>query len=591
MPSYWYFLLPAEVAEYAEKKTIVFICCLRDFCGQIFPKYPATRSPLLAVNTIFIKNLLSMFLKLLRAALVLICSQLTVTVNAQFNLQWEKIIGEDDSLAVFKDITCVKEIKGRELIAYTVHIHDKDYPGISSLSEDNKLATLNDLSKNRGLENFRIVDFAVDEGDTITAYCNDYNQYNDTLPVPRPAEMRFLLQPNNYFKLIDYYDEAMEKLEGVLSSTYSSIYRVSDKRILLGLAFHSANADYVNLFEIVNEEIKGMVTFPKASGIHIWWADDKEALVSTETYFSTGGNTYYEVMVLDSTLQTVRKYPEVLDYLKPEGTDRLISIDYRPDYHLGFLNRQVFSIGKQNYLNCFLFNGYPNGFHNKMVGENENVVIGATTLHSNNNRVEATYSWSGSGVNNWVVSVDTTATGRYNQLIFSIETYTGLIKTQLRLGDSESAEMPDLDLQHDGMGALNPFYSSVKSFSRPDESIYIVTHTIPGIGRRGGLNISSWKLNMEDERLKVDYLTKKYGREIYADVTGLDKATIKEELTLVYIDESDPNFSESGQLLNKVIELDDKLEPVPNTWFWKGDVKIGRKKYTFTKIVIAKAGK
>jgi hypothetical protein len=520
---------------------------------------------------------------------VFFCSAAT----AQFELQWQKPIGKDNAFTGFKNITCVKQVNNRNFIAYMVHIDGNDYPGISSLgTNDSDLYSMNDLSINKGLKNFTIVDMAARTGDTLVCFCNDYNDYGNNQPIPIPAKMIFVLKPENRLQLENYYDEKLAQIEGITGVQYKSAFSNTSGEMVFAVQFHGPDKDYVNLFVSEGKTIKHSITFAKATNMHIWWSDDNNTLVSVETPFTTGSsNTYYEVMVLDKELHTIRKYPDVLNYLNPDATDRLISIDYRPDFHLGFVNRQVQSIGKQNYLNSFLFNGFADGTYNKLVGEDKNVVIGASLLHDSNNVVADQYACRDNTLNNWVVSVDTTATGQHDQLVFSIETYTGMVLASLRVGDLDSKSNPDFNYKHDGMGTIDPVYSVIKTFSRDnDNSVYVVSHLKTGLYHMAGIYISKWKLNSNDEHLQKDYLTKKYGREIYHDTKTLSAADTKKKLVLVAVDESDINYDKKDKLVNEEIKLEDQLTPVPNTWFWKGTVKVGKKKYTFTKIVIAKGG-
>jgi hypothetical protein len=108
------------------------------------------------------------------------------------------------------------------------------------------------------------------------------------------------------------------------------------------------------------------------------------------------------------------------------------------------------------------------------------------------------------------------------------------------------------------------------------------------VNRKPGIYISKWQIDNTDPRLTKSIMTNKYGKEVFYSTANINGETTKDRFVLVDIDASDPNFKKKDKLVNETIDINGILEPVTNTWYWKGPVKIKGKKYGFTKFVIAK---
>lgn len=517
---------------------------------------------------------------------------LPLPASAQFSLAWQKGIGLSGNGREFGDLTCVSPVDGHYFIGYTVTINGKEYPGLSVLYPADSLVNITDFSGNKDLDGYRIVSIVKTAPDTLSALCNDVSTLNGARAGMPPAEMIFSFKRGK-LQFESYHHLKMSDVQDMTDVRITDAVQSGPADYYMSVRFAQGVNQYVNVYKCHEARVVASRTVEKAEAVRLWGADAQSVVLSSETPFAPGSQKrYYEIQVLDKDLTTVRKYPETLQYLDSNATDRLVELSYRPAYHIGMVARQVQDVQGVNRLNWFAFNSYPTGTYNKIIGETSNLLIGANTVHPAGERVLFNYAWPGSNQNNWVVSESYRTDAPHHSLILSVETFGGLELVRDTFGQAKPDVFEKLKtdpglLKTVGVADIDPRHPEVKCFAAGTAPELYVVHNRPRKTlQKEGIVISKYVLNTADERLGAAYLTTKYGREIYYDNKPVTAADGR-KWVLVGLAEDDPLYPQREGLMNAELRLQGDLSPVENTWYWQGDVKLKGKKYHLTRAVMA----
>lgn len=510
--------------------------------------------------------------------------------SAQFALAWQKPLGLSRDTMEYHELTCTQAIDGYHFIGYQVRINDKLYPGLSFISSSDSLQRFNNFTGNPDLDGYRIISFVKSAGDTLLALCNDEETSNGRT-IHSPAFMKFSFQDGK-LTFLDYYNVNLSDTAGVTDVQIVDGISAGSGTYYMAVAFHKLHEQFVNLYFCRNDKVVASQSVEKAGAVKLWWGDGQNLVLSSEVPFAEGSRKkYYQIMVLDENLAPVRVYPETLQYLDSNASDQLVTLSYRPAYHLGMVARQVRDLAGVHRMNWFGFNGYPNGTYNKLIGEDKNLLIVENVVHPKEEQVVFNYFYPGSGLNNWVVSTLHRPDLAYDNLILSIENFNGLELVRDTFGKAtddmieKAALHPEL-LKNIGTGDIDQRYPEALCFINDSRTeLYVVYNKPKKTLERAGLYISKFTLNTNDERLAADYLAKKYQRDIYYAKQPIAVNDTRKWL-LVALAPDDPLYGQAT-FENQSIKLESAMTPVQNSWYWEGDVKIGRKKYHLTKAVLA----
>ncbi|MEI9959504.1 MAG: hypothetical protein WDM90_25020 [Ferruginibacter sp.] len=422
----------------------------------------------------------------------------SAAASAQFKFEWKKKIAHNDGKFEMQKITCIKKGYNKEFVCFTFKSNDKIYPAINIIDSLNTIKTKFFIVQDPSSANYEIVSVVELDSNNITAVANDYTQYNDGEPVPRIATLKFKMKGGNIISA-SVNKIAAVNVDGIKSVKYLDYYKTNDGRIIEVVQYAFDNKSYVNVYETKASKKEVVKTFQDATGAAIWFAADDRLVLSVTTPFSFGSKkNFYEVVLLDynDLSKTIRKYPDVRTSLDSNATDEVLEVRYNAEKNVGFVARKVRSKGNINFANWFAFNGLKKWDRNKMIGENTDVITVPGVEHPISENILYSYSWPNSGINNWVVSVDT-ADKQKNELVFSIDDMLGKQRKALKIGNPKKGYGQDLESAHAGIADVNAeFSSSIKFFSRENEyALYIIANLKSSGDTEAGIYLLKWSID------------------------------------------------------------------------------------------------
>lgn len=415
-------------------------------------------------------------------AITLVCIFFSLSAKAQLELVWKKTIPQYVN-STAGELTAASKVGNDEFIAYKRTVGTKVFPQVMVITASDSLVAASDLATHPALENLIVRGIAHWNGDTVIAVCDDYKR-TEGKPCPHPAEMLFRFY-NNQLELVSISGIGLSSMEGITGTEVVDAFSGEEGNLKIVVHFHAPGRDYVNMYHLTGPLAGKSVTFEGAVKAKFWWSDANNVMLSTETPFSPGSSkTFYEVQILNNNLSVVRKYPDVRTYLDSTVTDKLVAIEYRSSYHMGFLARQVRNRSQENLLNWYGFNGYENGYRNKLIGDTTDI-LSAASIHLDPDReVIANGMMPGPGGNNWVVTMAPGKTKQVNSLYFSVDSYMGQEHLSLPVGN----DVGDVIASY-GSNAIRSFYRFA------DNTLYLVTCNPGMFGMIPEINITKWKID------------------------------------------------------------------------------------------------
>ncbi len=422
-------------------------------------------------------------------ALALVSILCSLSASAQIEMVWKKTIPQYVNITA-GELTAASKVGNDEFIAYKRTVGTKVFPQVMVITANDSLVAATDLSTHPALENLIVRGVAHWKGDTVIAVCDDYKR-TEGKPCPHPAEMMFRFY-NNQLELVSTSGIGLASMEGITGTEVLDAFSGEEGNLKIAVHFHAPARDYVNVYHLTGPLAGKSVTFEGAVNAKFWWSDDKNVMLSTETPFSPGSSKkFYEVQILDNKMSVVRKYPDVRNYLDSTVTDKLVAIEYRSTYHMGFLTRQVRNRAQENLLNWYGFNGYENGYRNKLIGDTTDILTAASIHLDADREVIADGMMPGPGGNNWVVTMGNGKTKDVHSLYFSVDSYM----------DKEHLSQPVAN----GVGDVIASYgaNAVRCFYRyADNTLYLVTCNPGMFGMIPEINITKFKIDPNASNLQ-----------------------------------------------------------------------------------------
>ncbi|RYY61768.1 MAG: hypothetical protein EOO05_05245 [Chitinophagaceae bacterium] len=534
-----------------------------------------TRFPLLSVRSACARLFILLFF--LQAGVA--------RADAQFKMLWEKTIQEVNADEFPDNITGISDLDGGKFIMFQVWEGDYPFPAFAFLDKNDKLSRTQYIDIDT-LTDVIMVGASRKSETQVRVMCNDYTDRGDGKPVPLPFEITLEKSAaDTIFKLVSC------KLTSVTNLADDKSFRLSanegdgrNGNYMSIVKTNAKNESMTFLYGVKTGETTRKTQFDGCDNARIWYADDNREVVSMETPDGKDGY-YYQIHVLDHALDYIKSYPHkdksVVASLMPAGTsDRLVRVSYKPAQDLGFVTRQVTNVKGQNVIGWYVFNGLSG--ENpvfRQVGIDGDVQASDGPVLPDNEIVitDGTLYTGKVQYDNMLVSLAINGVGFNNDLVLSVGDYLGLETSRQVV-----------------QGYVDSAFTIVKGWANGNNQLYVVANTPKSLtnGIRG-LMISKWEAT--EEAIKNSYQWVKESRGYSADPfysrTLVDEKD-KTDFMIIAVDPSDANYSNSAGLVGKTISIQEGgLTPYRSSYWFSGSVKVGRKKYQFTRFAIAKVVK
>lgn len=502
---------------------------------------------------------------------------LSLPSMCQYRLLWKKLIVDESLDFTPENITGISPVPGGHVILFNVTDESDGamYPAATLLGTNDTLWR-GVIFQDSLWANLDLIGASRLNDSTLRLFGNDYSYVSASAPRPAPYQASLVMR-DKALLIRNYFPVQLTAVEGVQAMKVTGYCGNDQSAGYLSIIKQVKGSPDLAILYPVGEAVGDNAQFAGVSRMEVPSADSSAVVAVTETWFDSA-RYYYQVRVLNNRLQTQVVYPDdtrsnIISRMYTKVSDRLVNLSYRPLYHVGFVTRQVRDEGGANRIAWFAFNGQKE--RNAALGNDNIITVNGYPIPGNEEVVtDGDLVTGGNTINRIIASVDRNKSGG-DDLVLSVGDYRGI----------ESARQVMKDW-------VEPEAGVVKGWADANNHLYVVANLrAAAAGGQAGLYVMKWEATQEAIDQTLDRAPATYGwggKPFFSQqpVPAGDSHTF----TLLGIDSSDANYAQNSTLKDKRVKLETPLTPVGSTYWFSGTVKVDGKRYTFTKMAVAREG-